>query len=66
MAICLFCQQEAADSQQSCQHCGMALPKQQQANKARKLRRFAWFVAGFTLFCAVMIVWLGRTPPAIG
>ncbi|MFB1010156.1 MAG: hypothetical protein QMB92_01740 [Thiopseudomonas sp.] len=66
MATCLFCHQETADSQQSCEHCGMALPRQQQAHKTRTLRRFVWFVIGLTLFCGGMILWLGRTPPAIG
>lgn len=65
MVTCLFCQHDTPDAQEHCQHCGMALPKQQAAHKARTLRRFAWFVVGLTLFCAAMIIWLGRTPPAL-
>lgn len=64
MATCLYCQQETPDQLQSCQHCGMALPRQQEARKARTLTRFVWFVIGLSLFCALAILWFGRTPPA--
>ncbi len=66
MATCLFCHQDTADTQASCRHCGMALPKQQQRHKERRLKRFVWFVIGLSLFCAFAIVWFGRTPPGIG
>lgn len=66
MATCLFCHQDTPDAQSNCQHCGMALPKQQQIQKERRLKHFVWFVIGLSLFCAFAIVWFGRTPPSIG
>lgn len=36
-------------------------PQQQQEERQRQLlRRFKWFVAGLTLFCLLMILWLPR------
>lgn len=66
MATCLFCQEQNPAGLEHCAHCGMALPKQQEAHRQRGLRRFIWFVIGLSLFCAFAILWFGRTPPTIG
>jgi len=62
MAQCLYCQHDNPAQQDSCQNCGMALPRQQERKAAKKLQRFTWFVILLTIFCAAMIVWLPRGP----
>lgn len=66
MATCLFCQEDNPPGQENCTQCGMALPRQQEQRKQQGLKRFVWFVILLTVFCAVMIVWLPRTPPVAG
>lgn len=63
MAQCLYCQQENPSELESCQHCGMALPRQQEQRAAQKLVRFKWFVIALSIFCLFMIFWLPRTLP---
>ncbi len=66
MATCLFCQENNPSDLKNCEHCGMALPQLEEKRKQQGLKRFVWFVILFSLFCAVMIVWLPRTPPVAG
>lgn len=65
MATCLYCQEQNPPGQTHCTRCGMALPQQEEQRKQQGLSRFVWLVIFLTLFCALMIVWLGRTPPGV-
>ena len=60
---CLYCQGENKQNDvnnDSCQHCGMALPKNHPQDKRRKI---SFFIKAFwiiVIFCIVMIYYLPR------
>ncbi|MCJ8202820.1 protein DnrP [Pseudomonas sp. RGM2987] len=57
---CLYCQRAYHADEAECRQCGMPLPAQAWLAGERRLRRFAWFCVGLTLFCIVMFFWLPR------
>ena len=57
---CLFCQTENNRENESCTHCGMALPTKHPHDKQSKISFFVKAFWGIVLFCVVMMIYLPR------
>ena len=57
---CLFCQGENEANNDTCQHCGMALPTKHPQDKKTKISFFVKAFWAIVIFCVIMIFYLPR------
>jgi len=57
---CLYCQSENDVNNDSCKHCGMALPKKHPQDKRSKISFFIKVFWAIVIFCVVMMYYLPR------
>ncbi|WP_353539960.1 DnrP protein [Colwellia sp. KU-HH00111] len=57
---CLFCQGENTVDTDTCQHCGMTLPKKHPEDRKSKISFFVKAFWAIVIFCTVMVFYLPR------